>query len=346
MKTVRVCSGWQAAVRSIPLLLGAAVFAVSCAEESGPLPKFGSATHFLTRCESEADCGTGFSCLCGACTRTCEEADTCRTLDANAECVGVVSRPLDPGCPDSAVTAFCDVQCALDTECAALGSGYRCDRGYCRALSGSCQTGTTTANEVVLLGDTFIAASHELTLALEALARASGALAIDENYRDYSTPLQNNLAAEPPGLSMQYATAQQEGAVKVVIMDGGGADVLTGSCPEPVSPDCQLLQNVLAGAEALWARMADDAVEHVIYFSYPDYVGDARVKNTIDVLRPLLQERCANAELPCHWLDLRPTFAGRYDDYIRPDGANPTTAGAQASAAAIWGLMQQRCIAQ
>ncbi len=346
MKTTRVRSGWQAAARAIALVLGCSVFAPSCAEESGPIPKFGSATHFLTRCESEDNCEAGFSCLCGACTRTCEGAGACQTLDAGAQCVAVAARPLDPGCPDSAVTAFCDFGCTENSECAVLGDGYRCDRGYCRALSDSCQTGTIAGSEVVLLGDTFMAVTREIPQALQALARESGALAPNESYRDYSMVVQNNLAAEPEGLSAQYTTAQQEGVVKAVIMAGGGADVLLGSCPEPVAPDCPLLQNVLAGAEALWSRMANDGVEHVVFFFYPDYVGDARVKNTVDVLRPLLQERCAAAQLPCHWLDLRPTFAGKYDEYVRPDGANPTTAGAQASAEAIWGLMQQRCIAQ
>jgi hypothetical protein len=66
----------------------------------------------------------------------------------------------------------------------------------------------------------------------------------------------------------------------------------------------------------------------------------------IDVLRPLIQASCAASPVTCHWLDLRPTFAGHYADYILPDGINPTQAGSEASAAAIWSLMQQRCIAQ
>jgi hypothetical protein len=103
---------------------------------------------------------------------------------------------------------------------------------------------------------------------------------------------------------------------------------------------------VVAGADALFQTMSDDGVEHVVFFFYPDYVGDARIKAMIDALRPLLEERCLNAPLPCHWLDLRPTFAGRYDEYVLPDGRNPTSAGALASAEAIWSVMQQRCVAQ
>jgi hypothetical protein len=243
------------------------------------------------------------------------------------------------------VSAFCDAECADDAACAELGAGYRCDRGYCRVLSDGCETGATPGSEVVVLGDSFLA-SGEITLSLEELAREAGALSAAENYRDHSTPITGHFALEPPGLSTQYATAQEEGAITVVIMDGGGADVLMGECPEPIASDCPILEDALSGADALFQTMADDGVEHVVFFSYPDYVGNERVKATIDVLRPLLEQRCESAPLPCHFLDLRPTFAGNYDAYILPDGQNPTSEGARATAEAIWSLMQQRCVAQ
>jgi hypothetical protein len=252
---------------------------------------------------------------------------------------------MDPACPVSAVSAFCDAECSDDAACAELGAEYRCDRGYCRALSDDCETGATPGGEVVVLGDSFLA-SGEITISLEELARQAGALSAGENYRDHSTLITNNLAVEPPGMSAQYAAAQEEGAFSVVIMDGGGGDVLMAPCPEPIASDCPILQNALSGADVLLQTMADDGVEHVVFFSYPDYVGNERVKTTIDVLRPLLAQRCASAPLPCHFLDLRPTFAGKYDEYILPDGQNPTPEGARAAAEAIWSLMQQRCIAQ
>jgi hypothetical protein len=244
------------------------------------------------------------------------------------------------------VSSFCDALCADDMGCAALGPSYRCDRGYCRAVNASCRTGATLGNEVVLLGDTFLSNTHELTRALEDLARASGALSTDESYRDYSSALQSNLAAETPGLSSQLATALEEGPVKVVIMNGGGADALINRCPDPIAPDCPLIVNAAEGASLLFESMDAAGIEHVVFFSYPDPVGDARVKTTIDTMRPLLEDRCRNAPLPCHWLDLRPTFAGNYDEYVLPDGRNPTTAGSRASAEALWSSMQQHCVAQ
>jgi hypothetical protein len=328
------------------LLFGAVVCASSCGGTRAEDPEPGSETNFLSRCDDDAACGGGLSCLCGACTRTCQEASTCTSLSSGSACVPVASRRANPACPDTAVNAFCDALCADDAGCLGLGDNYRCDRGYCRSVNDNCRTGDTVGSEVALIGDTFISDTHELTRALERLARSSGALRTDESYRDYSSALQSQLAGDPPALSEQFGNALEEGPVKVVIMDGGGADVLMYRCADPVVPDCPLVENALSGAEALFESMAENGVNHVVYFFYPDYVGDARIKATIDVLRPLLEERCSNAPLPCHWLDLRPTFAGNYDEYVLPDGRNPTTLGAAASAEAIWSLMQQRCVAQ
>jgi hypothetical protein len=333
-------------VRYVTVLLAVVVWVLSCAGSRPRSREIGSETNFLNRCETDVTCVGGLSCLCGTCTKTCDANSPCEALSSEGACIPVASRPTDPSCPESAVSAFCDEPCAEDGDCTGLGSSYRCARGFCRALSSSCETGGTVASEVILLGDSFIATSHEFTQFLEQQARASGALAPDESYRDYSTLTRNYLAAQPPGISAQYAKAQQEGAVKVVIMDGGGGDVLMGSCPEPIGPDCQLVQDAVAGADVLFQSMAEGGVEHVVFFFYPDYIGDAAIKATVDVLRPLLEERCASAPFPCHWFDLRPTYAGHYDEYVLPQGHNPSTAGAQASAQAIWDFMQQRCIAQ
>jgi hypothetical protein len=64
------------------------------------------------------------------------------------------------------------------------------------------------------------------------------------------------------------------------------------------------------------------------------------------MLRPLIEKACATSAVPRRWLDLRPTFAGHYADYVMADGLNPTEAGSQASAGAIWATMWENCIAQ
>lgn len=331
----------------IQALLSVAFLCIlSCVEVRDQTTKTSSETHFLRRCYGQGACAEGFSCLCGVCTQTCEQGSACAALTVAGECLPVASRPSDPACPETAVVAFCDVACSENEDCAELGNGYGCDRGFCRALSDSCQTGETTGSEVALLGDALIADTHQLTRALEDLARDSGALAAGASYRDYSEPLDNHLGGDAPGLAKQYAAAQQAGAVRVVVMNGGGGDLVTNGCPDPIASDCPTIQDAVSGANVLWNQMAEDGVEHLVFFFYPDPQINARLKTMADTLRPLLEQTCANAPLPCHWLDLRPTFAGKYDEYIVPGRLTQTEAGSRASARAIWGLMQQYCVAQ
>jgi hypothetical protein len=72
---------------------------------------------------------------------------------------------------------------------------------------------------------------------------------------------------------------------------------------------------------------------------------DVASRAEMDLLRPLIQDVCASSVLPCHWVDLRPTFTGHYGEYIQFDGMYPTSAGSQA-AAAVWAIMQRDCVAQ
>lgn len=243
--------------------------------------------------------------------------------------------------------------CKSDADCDALSAAYRCDDGICRrdeADAGSdagvsaCPRSEVSANELLIIGDSFFAASHEITAFLEDLARTSGVLTVGERYRDNSRLIDNALAMMGNGIADQYTSAAAEADVKVVIMNGGGADVLIGSC-ETVNADCPLLTEAANAAEALLAQLAADGVQHVVYVSYPD-TTDAAVRERMDALRPLIQNVCESSGVPCHWLDLRHTFADHYDEYIEPDGLNPTAAGAQATAQVLWALLQQQCIAQ
>ena len=117
-----------------------------------------------------------------------------------------------------------------------------------------------------------------------------------------------------------------------------------GSC-DFANASCPLISAAAAAAQDLLAEMGADHVQHVVLVFYPD-PGDANVKARVDALRPLMQSACASAALPCHWLDLRDTFAGHYAQYIQADQLNPTDAGSRASAQAIWKLMAESCIAQ
>lgn len=341
--------------RSGRSFFGAILLALACESAAPPT---GGETHFLRWCGPEgAECGPGLLCLCGVCTRACSEQDACGAFP-DAACVPIGSMS---ACGEEQEPGVCDVPCANDADCAVLSPAHRCESGACRASASlpprepippkpgeqlpSCMGERVAGNEVVILGDSFFAVSHEITAYIEALAREAGALGEGERYRDNSRLLGNALALAGNGIAEQYSAAIAEGDVKVVIMNGGGADVLLGSC-EPVSSECPLLVDAAEAGRDLFARMAEDGVEHVVYAFYPDPVDDPPLREKMDALRPLMQAVCAESPVPCHWIDLRPVFEGHYDEYVRPDRKNPTSAGARATAQAIWETMYSRCIAQ
>src|SRR5262245_28134550 len=111
---------WFAALASLSWLLSA------CASDHhafGP----DSETHFLSSCSSNRECGAG-SCVCGVCTKSCEQASECAAAGPMVIC----TRPSDDSCDSKRV---CDVLCVDDEDCRPLGSGHRCDSGRCRAGS-------------------------------------------------------------------------------------------------------------------------------------------------------------------------------------------------------------------
>jgi hypothetical protein len=198
---------------------------------------------------------------------------------------------------------------------------------------------------VLIIGDSFFAASHEITGFIEDLARSEGVLSPGERYRDNSRLLDNTLALAGNGIADQYADAVAESPVSVVIMNGGGADALVGDC-ETADEDCPLVADAVAAVEELLAEMEEDGVTDVLYVFYPEPMDADSTRAIIGALRPLLQEACEAAPTSCHWIDLRPTFEGHYDEYIQTNGRDPTTAGAAATADQVWAVMRENCVAQ
>ncbi len=354
------------------LLLAVLLFALCC-RGSTKVSTDGE-THFLTTCAPDNDdCGSTLTCVCGVCALLCTRTADCADLSAAAECISDADRTSE-SCDGGAAVSICDLPCSTDDQCGTLGSSYRCSQGFCRsgsdigggenggaagipdgaggaagasAASGgtaACARGEVAGDKVVILGDVFVAQTREIPLALEALARDAGSLSSLETYRDYSSNTQNSFTVNNALLLNQYSAAQAESPVKVVIMDGGGSDLLLKSCDGGPTPDCQLMLDVVAGAEQLLSRMAEDGVEDVVWFFYPDPTGEELLAE-LDVLRPLLLEVCANSPVPCHWVDLRATFAGHFDEYMQTDFV-PTPVGAEAAAATIWSSMEQNCVAQ
>jgi hypothetical protein len=193
------------------------------------------------------------------------------------------------------------------------------------------------------MGDNFLAQSGQVQAQLQALARAAGALGADESYRDFSSELTAPWGGELD-LDSQYEAAKADGPVRVAIVDAGGPDALL-ACPSPPSEDCPALQGAVAGMTALLEQMANDGAQSVVYFFYPD-PDDGELRSKFDVLRPLMQSTCNDAPLPCAFVDLRPTFAGREAEYLLPGDLLPTDQGATATAEIVWSFMGRRCIAQ
>jgi len=316
-------------------------------------------THFLRVCTPENDaCGPNLACTCGVCSSPCTGALDCSGLHRAAECVSTVER-LSGSCGDPQAQAICDVPCVTDRDCGPVASGLECLSGFCRASAAlepsgaagangapeACSMGEVSGDQVLVLGDVFVAQTHAIVTELEALAQEAGALGSSEHYRDYSSPNQNSLSIEGALLANRYAAARDEAEVKVVVMNGGGTDALARSCGVgSPTPDCPFVLEVVAGANQLLSQMASDGVEDVVWFYYPNPT-DPQLLAELDVLRPLLQDACAQSPVACHWLELQPTFEGHFSEYMQSDFV-PTTEGARAAATAIWATMERECIAQ
>lgn len=316
------------------LLLLAGLLAVSCKDDASR-PQTGSETHFLTRCDES--CGEGFDCVCGVCTKPCTETASCEQYAAAAECGPVPDR--ETLCPYSPVAMMCDVTCRDDADCASLGPDHHCEEGACRSPA-ICLEPETQPNELVVMGDSLVELSG-MVGALEEEARLDGWLGPNETLRNYSSSLNSFLAQNQFANRNQLDAALAEGPIKVLILNGGATDMLQPGC-DPPNDTCTAVQDAVAGAEALFDRMAAAGIESVVYWFYPDFLDDAELRARIDVLRPLIQDVCANSPVRCHFVDLRPSFPGRVD-YFGADGIVLSPEGAVVAAETVWTQIARSC---
>ncbi|MFC1641487.1 hypothetical protein ACFL5O_02180 [Myxococcota bacterium] len=209
-------------------------------------------------------------------------------------------------------------------------------------MTSTCEPPSLPANQMLVLGDALIEFTP-FTDYLEQHALDAGILAPAERIRDHSAALMSLLAEGSLSIGSQYAEARQAGPARVVVMDGGETDMLGGLCDSKPSRDCPSVRNAVRGAQLLLQQMAENGVQHVFYFFYPDPRGNPQTKAGLDVLRPLVENVCGHSPLACHWVDLRPVFAD-HPDYLGADGLVFSEAGARVSAAAIWERMRERCV--
>lgn len=334
------------------LVVGVAGLAFFACGTSKLTPQTGSETHFLTACTES--CVSGAECVCGACTLTCTEDAECSELTGSAACVSLGPRVAEGRCSANDAPSACDVSCLDAKECALLGADYDCVAGYCRqgapppvaSEPAMCTLAPVPGSSIAVIGDSLIQLSP-FTADFEQAAVAAGVLADGDHVRDYSSYLDSVLAGGGFGIMNQWNAAQADGPVHLVVMDGGATDVLNAPCGTTPTPDCPAILAAAAGAEALLAAYAAGGVSQVIYAFYSDPSDDAdnaSLEASLDVMRPFIENACGRAAIPCHFLDLRPSFAG-HPEYLGPDGIVWSSAGATVSAADVLGVVVDRCAA-
>jgi lysophospholipase L1-like esterase len=193
-----------------------------------------------------------------------------------------------------------------------------------------------SGTEVLLIGDSYLEIpDRELNAELSRLARAAGLLGSSETYRDAAIS-GTRLAGGSRPIPWQYTNAQRQAPARLLILDGGGNDIIAANCA-----DCAALQAAVAAAASLFQQVAaDGSVEYIVYFFYPDLpLFPAFRRDAASYLRPRLQSLCEQSAVACHFLDLRPVFTG-HPEFIGPDHLHPTAAGSRAIARAIFDLVE------
>lgn len=254
-----------------------------------------------------------------------------------------------------------------------------------------CVKGSVTPNEVVMLGDSYFDPAWANTaLDLFADAQDAGSLAANTTFRHYYIGAASLGWGNPDTqwyIPYQYdPMAKTDTAVmnpkdiKVIIMDGGGNDVLIGdnSCETTAPPgntSCTTtIENAISKAKSLMQEMVSDGVGTIVYLFYPhlDPAGGGilltpapTVNEALDYAYPLAESVCcgssftstasnytctgtpvAGASTKCLFVDTRPAFEGHLSDYIKDDHVHPSPVGAQVMADLVWNAMKASCIAQ
>src|SRR5687768_981125 len=130
--------------------------------------------------------------------------------------------------------------------------------------SGACQKGTTMGKEVLFIGESFIAASS-IPEETTKLARAAGSLTANDSYVDKS--VSGTWIGNGAGNSIPNQYKNNSSGVRFVLMNGGGNDCWQGGQESHRSA-------ALSAAKTLFQNMGTNGVKKVVYFFYPDPIGN------------------------------------------------------------------------
>jgi lysophospholipase L1-like esterase len=250
------------------------------------------------------------------------------------------------------------------------------------ASGGLCEV---PAKEIAVLGDSYIALSYTtviptdiypFTTELEKLARSAGAVGASEKYREYAV----SGAAMAPGplalikpIPQQLDDALKAGKTTLLIMDGGGNDVLLDNrdclnfksvAEVTASKQCTgVVDKTLQVAQQMVDKGAAAGVKAVVFFFYPhlpkDSLGGGSGANyVLDYAVPRIKGFCeGQTKVKCVFVDQRKgfddgTWTGKDDGtglprpgLIEGDGIHPTPEGSKILAKTVWDAMNASCIA-
>ncbi len=250
----------------------------------------------------------------------------------------------------------------------------------------TCVKGQVTPNEVVMLGDSYLDPAYSnAALDLFADAQMAGSLAANTTYRHYyqggasmnSGALQFNIPYQYETEALTDTAVSMPKDIKIIIMDGGGNDVLINdrSCltsPPPGNTGCvSTIQGVLTRTTSLLQEMASNGTKNIVFFFYPhlDPNGGGLLPSpntanaTLDYAYPLAEALCCGSAFTatvanptctgtvggatCTFIDTRPAFGDNWATLIKTsDYVHPTPAGAQIIGDLIWKAMTDNCLAQ
>jgi len=216
-------------------------------------------------------------------------------------------------------------------------------------------------NEVVFIGDSYSdygIAHRSMASFVEQHGRMDGALKTGDTYRNLAVA-GTTLAAPPAAIQSQWTSAMSMKPVKVVVMSGGGNDVLINNTqcrPEgsEARAECKaVVQASLDATKKMFASMKEAGVSDVIFFWYPHIPGGLltgyeKGTSISDYTFPMLDAIAKSASTDTFHAYMVPTveiFEG-HPEYFYSDGLHANDTGTAKISDAIWKVMKDNCIGQ